>query len=1092
MAYSVIGHVTAGSATGNSVTTGALNTTGADLLVLVLGQESAAALCTISDSKGNTWNQLTVQTESPVKGAIFWSRPTSVGSGHTFTATGSSASPAIAVSAFAGARLVSPFDQENGSHSSIGSTIATGSVTPTEDNELVIAGFAGRGGSGAIVSIDSSFTLGASTTAGAANDTAGIAYKIQTTAAAVNPTWTVTSSGSVKAAMIATFKLAGPLVATPGVFTMTGVDATIRPLRLVGAEGAFSYTGQSAILRKSTPTSITVFIDGDDYTDGVEFSTLTKEESNDLLVSNTCSFDYYGDTPPEELKEIVVTRSTNETEFAGTVLTVKQFYNGIRHNIGWRISCQDFTWLFNDGRFSYKWPGAVSASTIAAAIVAFRSGFTSTNVEGSLATVTDFEIINKTRGEALKELANRIGARTVKVDYDLDVHFRVTPAVTDLPDDIDDVAYSGDQLMRTSESGQYRTRQRGLGVRVRIPSLVPAGSTTIPVETVDNLPASGEIQVGSRTLTFTAQTNTQTPSGIAGTAAAPSVALASSPAGGVLGAVRYCVTFETPDGETPPGTQSSQVTGATIAAPSVGSANAQHSLAVAVSGDWYSHGVTIIRSGSRMTLSGGPSTLAPGARVYIFNSTTGTFDGTWTISGSSAGTPYVDGVSTSAPAGDTALLQVLTAGPLVGSYSYKFAWVSSKGISALSSAMNTTVSAVAVTSSASATATTGGALTTSSNYQYFYTAYTETSETSPLTLFGSWVSLTGANNAFSLLISTLNSTSGWDDPRIRGFRLYRGRAGEVIPRLVADFSRSALQARGAFTGSWTVVDTTADASLGGLPQTGGLVGGAIGLTGLPTWSDSRVTGLMVFRTEASGSTYYPVGTVSSSAATGFFDTMSDAQLVQQAPAPTTSFGGHCVTLTSIATLTGATARNIYRLFNGVWRYCGTISDNTTTTFTDSKADEDLGAPIKIAGYLTGLTATGTDILAGEVGRLHVVRDDTVAQALVLAAMGRGNGVFEGPVLDDDTLTQTALEAACDAELEAFSSALRSVTFRSRDVDLAPGKTITIALGGTTDISGTFLIQRVVSNEFHKADGLLPLRKVTAGPVFNTLRKTLAA
>src|SRR5262245_31953689 len=119
MAFARIAGAKAGSADGHSVTTGAIDTTGATLLILVVGQESAVADCAISDSKGNTWNALTEQVEGAGRGAIYWSRPTSVGSGHTFTAEQTNSFPAICVEAWSGAHA-SPFDQQNGAHSASG------------------------------------------------------------------------------------------------------------------------------------------------------------------------------------------------------------------------------------------------------------------------------------------------------------------------------------------------------------------------------------------------------------------------------------------------------------------------------------------------------------------------------------------------------------------------------------------------------------------------------------------------------------------------------------------------------------------------------------------------------------------------------------------------------------------------------------------------------------------------------------------------------------------------------------------------------------------------------------------------------------
>lgn len=204
-AWSRIAGVKAGSGDGNSVTTGAIDTTGADLLIAVVGQESGVADITPTDSKGNTWNALTEQVEGAGRGCMFWSRPTSVGSGHTFTASQASSFPAIVVEAWSGS-VSSPFDQQNGAHdSSAGATIQTGSVTPSEGNELIVAGATGRGQNA--TSIDSSFTLRNTQASSGTNDTAAIATLEQTSPASVNPTWTFSAAGGVKIALIATFKM---------------------------------------------------------------------------------------------------------------------------------------------------------------------------------------------------------------------------------------------------------------------------------------------------------------------------------------------------------------------------------------------------------------------------------------------------------------------------------------------------------------------------------------------------------------------------------------------------------------------------------------------------------------------------------------------------------------------------------------------------------------------------------------------------------------------------------------------------------------------------------------------------------------------
>jgi hypothetical protein len=209
MAIALVASEIALSATGNSVTTGAIDTTGADLLILQLESFLSATEPTVSDSKGNTWTPLTAYgTGVNTRTRIFYSVNPTVGSGHTFTATGLSTFPSIVASAWSGADTATPFDQENGATIAASSTSAqTGSVTPSEDGELIIAAWGHDSATTGTPSVNGGFTLlEAAPNNGQAFGIAQ-AYLIQTSAAAANPTlsWTGGTAGSTA---IATFKAA--------------------------------------------------------------------------------------------------------------------------------------------------------------------------------------------------------------------------------------------------------------------------------------------------------------------------------------------------------------------------------------------------------------------------------------------------------------------------------------------------------------------------------------------------------------------------------------------------------------------------------------------------------------------------------------------------------------------------------------------------------------------------------------------------------------------------------------------------------------------------------------------------------------------
>lgn len=208
--FALVAHVIAQSTTTNSITSSAIDTTGADLLVAVTNHYiGGGGSLTLSDSKGNTWTPLTLRSVGSGRSRMYYAKNAIVGTGHTFTATGTGSFPVVAVQAFSGSDLTSPFDVENGvSDTSIFLTSGQpGSVTPSLNNELIIAGQANLNSNGGASSIDSGFTKTDGVDRAPNGLGVAIAYLIQTTATAANPTWSWPSAQS-QALTIATFKAA--------------------------------------------------------------------------------------------------------------------------------------------------------------------------------------------------------------------------------------------------------------------------------------------------------------------------------------------------------------------------------------------------------------------------------------------------------------------------------------------------------------------------------------------------------------------------------------------------------------------------------------------------------------------------------------------------------------------------------------------------------------------------------------------------------------------------------------------------------------------------------------------------------------------
>lgn len=221
MAITPIAHVAGAGA--NTFTTGSINTTGANLLTIVLTENTPGGAA-ISDSKVNSWTICTEQSNSINPACtIYYCNAPSVGTLHTFTATGSSIFAVISADAWAGADTVSPLGQQNGTGGgAFTNTAAPGSITPALDNELVISGFAWNA-SMVITSVTGCTILDQTNFSAGVNYGGGAAYAIQTTAIAINPAWnfTGTLAGNV---VVASFKVSsGAVPLPPGLGPVVGM-----------------------------------------------------------------------------------------------------------------------------------------------------------------------------------------------------------------------------------------------------------------------------------------------------------------------------------------------------------------------------------------------------------------------------------------------------------------------------------------------------------------------------------------------------------------------------------------------------------------------------------------------------------------------------------------------------------------------------------------------------------------------------------------------------------------------------------------------------------------------------------------------------
>lgn len=123
-------------------TTAALDTTGANLLVAVLTNDTDTGMA-VSDSKGNTWS--TAIAPVHVSGgdwvAIYYCVPSSAGTGHTITGTASASNNLISLSAaaYSGIDAV-PLDRTAATNGSGYNLDSGATATTAQADELIIGG----------------------------------------------------------------------------------------------------------------------------------------------------------------------------------------------------------------------------------------------------------------------------------------------------------------------------------------------------------------------------------------------------------------------------------------------------------------------------------------------------------------------------------------------------------------------------------------------------------------------------------------------------------------------------------------------------------------------------------------------------------------------------------------------------------------------------------------------------------------------------------------------------------------------------------------------------------------------------------------
>jgi hypothetical protein len=205
--FALIAQTFKASAGGGNVTTPAMNTTGANLIVVGLTTNS---FNTFTDSLSNTWTQMDGYINSGCSSITSWwyAYNPAVGPAQTFSSVGAGY-PIVTVIAFSGAHS-GTLDQH--STARVGGpalTLQAPSITPTANNELIVSllGNADNANGGDGSAIDSGLTIVNYSPFNNGNSIGGaIAYSTLATAAPIAPTWTMSDSTSCPVVMLASFK----------------------------------------------------------------------------------------------------------------------------------------------------------------------------------------------------------------------------------------------------------------------------------------------------------------------------------------------------------------------------------------------------------------------------------------------------------------------------------------------------------------------------------------------------------------------------------------------------------------------------------------------------------------------------------------------------------------------------------------------------------------------------------------------------------------------------------------------------------------------------------------------------------------------
>lgn len=183
------------------VTSAAMDTTGATLILVAVAHFTFSGDPVVTDSAANTWTLVGSYGGSSPEMSLYYCDAPNVSATHTFAAADATLYGSIAAIAFSGTDSA-PEDEVGAAATS--TTLQPGSITPAGNDSVLISAFASGNSQHGTASIDSGFEAALNGVASGDIFNVALSYKIQTTAAEEDVEWTVPDSTGL-AAIITVF-----------------------------------------------------------------------------------------------------------------------------------------------------------------------------------------------------------------------------------------------------------------------------------------------------------------------------------------------------------------------------------------------------------------------------------------------------------------------------------------------------------------------------------------------------------------------------------------------------------------------------------------------------------------------------------------------------------------------------------------------------------------------------------------------------------------------------------------------------------------------------------------------------------------------